>query len=216
MTTQTPPTIDELCSNAGDISIADCLSDNDNNFDDIKLTDFYSNEDEDVDIEIKRKIEEHKWFYLKNQNSYILALNKVSVYNKYKNENDFIGFKYKQLFNSETEIVILMTQIVNEREQMKSLGKILFYRELYLSTRKNESVQRMFNRYIGENEDIFSNREKKNIDFYRWKFLVHKRRFNYLKNLIEYDKGEMNLVSCLKNYNDVITCMKDIMKHNTP
>lgn len=220
MTVSTPPTLEEMtqeCLNMSSDSEDFILNnEDDNNFDKIELTNFYSNEETDQDLDLRKKVEENKWFYLKNQHSFILALNKITVYNRYKNDTDFIGFKYKQIFNSETDTCILLTQIVNEREQMRSLGKILFYRELYLSTRKNESVKRMFNRYIGENENVFSDREKKNIDFYRWKFLVHKRRFNYISHILEHENGHINIVSCVKNYNDVIDVMKKIINDNQP
>lgn len=175
------------------------------NFEDIDLTDFYTdNLESEKGKECRKLIDTHRWFYLKNEKNDIIALRKKTVFVKFKSDKKFIGFKFQDCFKEEKNLCVLLTQTVNEREKMKSLGKVLFYRELYLSTRKNASVQKLFNHYIGGNEIKFSLLEKENVDYYRWSFLVHKNRFNYIVNLIKINHSRIDVeVKNIKNYDDI-------------
>lgn len=173
------------------------------NFEDIELTDFYTdNLETEKAKEIRKCIDTQRWFYLKNEKNDIISLRKKTVFVRFKNDKKFIGFKFQDCFKEEKNICVLLTQTINEREKMKSIGKLLFYRELYLSTRKNASVQKLFNHYIGGNEVKFSVLEKENVDYYRWSFLIHKNRFNYIVFLIKKINDSLDIKE-IKNYEDV-------------
>lgn len=180
---------------------------------DIDLTQFYSTDsakDEKIE-ELRKKIEQFKWFYLKNEKFDIIALRKKTVYEKFKSDKGFIGNKFKEVFQAEEDKCKLVCQLVNEREKMKATGKVLFFRELYLSTRKNVSVQKLFKMYIGDEDDTaFAINEKGNVDYYRWCFLVHKNRFNYILNCLKGIDLELDLneIKNVKNYNDVFDYCK--------
>eukprot|EP00833_Pecoramyces_ruminatium_P013816 jgi/Orpsp1_1/1187848/evm.model.d7180000060599.1 len=187
-----------LCSTPAEESIAaeELVADSGDElcFENISLTELNS-EGGDVSAkgkQIRKEIEEWRWFYLKNEKNDIISLKKKTVYNKYKEDTDFIGSKFLQLFIEEKNPVILLTQLVNEREKMKSIGKTLFYRELYLSIRKNSNVQKLFRKYIKEDEINFFYQEKENVDYYRWVFMIHRRRFNQLVRLLVRLDGKRN------------------------
>lgn len=189
------------------------------------LVNFYSDvtdfKEREIEKEIKEKIKTNRWYYLKNSTNEIISLKK-KIYLKYKNDENFIGYSYKQDFKDK-DIIVLLTQVVNEREKIKSIGKILFFRENYLSTFKKEKTKKLFRKYIGlpKNEIEFINEEKENVFFYRWCIKVHKRRFNLLVSLIkEYDNNnskkifnnidiDKDVINSCKNYDNVLDiCLK--------
>lgn len=174
------------------------------------LTDFYSEEPSMKDKELQDKIDSNKWFYLKNQ-KYDYIILKKTVYDRYKNDTSFIGNIYTNSFENEEDMVVLLTQFVNEKKEMKKLGKMLFYRELYLSTYKNKSVNQLFKRYIGETEQLFVYDCKNYVNYYRWCFLVHKNRLEFIKNRINslvIGSDNLNLKS-IRNYDDVFNYFKN-------
>ena len=146
------------------------------------ICELYSNEDDkhQLEEELNSEIGRYKYFYLKNQNVWIISLKNKELYKRYKNDNDFIGNRYKDLLKDQNKICLL-TQIVNERVELKNIGKYLFYREVYLTTRKNKSILDLFKHYIGGDENRFYLNERDNIGYYRWKFIVHKKDGKFQK-----------------------------------
>ena len=99
------------------------------------------------------------------------------------------------------QIFCLLTQIVNERVELKNIGKYLFYREIYLTTRKNKSILDLFKHYIGGDENRFYLNERDNIGYYRWKFIVHKNRIVYVCDLLNLKFNiSLDCLKCIKNY----------------
>lgn len=195
-------------------NLFDCGNGNEVSFDEINLTEFYSdnNENDERLVELRRKIDVNKWFYLRNDKFDIIALRKKTVYEKYKDDNKFIGYKFVDFFKDENDVCILLIQLVNEMEKMKTIGKVLFFRELYLSTRKNKQVQELYKKYIGGGESVFFMNEKENVKYYRWTFIVHKNRYVYIKKLIGDKINNLGLdinFKDIKNYNDVFDYCKN-------
>jgi hypothetical protein len=188
-----------------------CISiEEDELFNCANLTDFYSEEPSEQDQELKQKIEHQKWFYLKNQKYDYISLKK-NVFDRFKEDKHFIGNIFINNFEKEEDMVILLTQFVNEKKEMKKLGKTLFYRELYLSTCKNKSVNQLFKKYIGEVEQVFIFECKRLVDYYRWSFLVHRNRLIFIKDRINnllIESDNLNLKS-IKNYDDVFNYFKN-------
>lgn len=157
---------------------------------------------EEEELKYKKIIDEYRWFYLKNQRSDIISLKKT-VYEKYRGIMDFVGYKFTDYFKDK-DVVVLLTQCVNESEEMKKIAKILFYRELHLGNYSNKhSVfsSTLFKKYIGGDEKLFIENERKLISYYRWCFLVHKRRYSYVEKLTKLEGG---IVRSLKKYSDVL------------
>lgn len=184
-------------------------------FSEINLTEWYPVEKEldETLTDIRKKVDTYRWFYLKNDKFDIIALRKKTVFTKYKNKKDFIGFKYQDMFKNEKNLIRLVCQLVNEMEKMKATGKVLFFRELYLATRKNSGVQKLFKTYIAEgNDDSFAIEQKENVDYYRWCFLVYRNRYNYIFHLIiQIFNYTQESLKSIKNYNDVFDfCLKNI------
>lgn len=191
-------------------NIDDCITIDEDLWGCTDLTEFYSEEQSSKDKEIQDKIDSAKWFYLKNQQYDYISLKK-GVYDKYKSDVKFLGIQFTKMFDTEDDMIILLTQYVNEKREMKRLGKMLFYRELYLSTCKNKSVNQLFKKYIGETEQLFIFDCKNLVDNYRWCFLVHKNRLVYIKNRINslvVDSDDLNLKS-IKSYDDVFNYFKN-------
>lgn len=191
-------------------NIDDCITFDEDLWGCTDLTEFYSEEPSSKEKELKDKIESAKWFYLKNQQYDYISLKK-GVFDKFKGDKAFLGIQFTKMFDTEDDMIVLLTQYVNEKKEMKRLGKMLFYRELYLSTCKNKSVNQLFRKYIGETEQLFIFDCKNLVDYYRWSFLVHKNRFVYIKNRINsllVDSDDLNLKS-IKNYDDVFNYFKN-------
>ncbi|KAL6617740.1 hypothetical protein LY90DRAFT_503945 [Neocallimastix californiae] len=122
------------------------------------LTSLYSTSESERNKEIKEKINKNRWYYLKNQKSDIITLKK-SVFMKYRNDKKFSGYRFKADFeNAEYELLVI--QYVNEKEELKKIGKILFYRESYLELRNHEKNRNLFRKYIGGNERDFLTENK--------------------------------------------------------
>ena len=145
---------EDICQNYTNDKFQDdefdkCLS----KFNDVLAEDL---EKEEREEKFKNLINTWKWFYLTNQKSDIISLKKT-VYNKYKNVKDFTGYRFTDYFKG-CNVVILLTQCVNESEEMKKIAKILFYRELHLGNYSNKhSVfsSTLFKKYIGGDERLF-------------------------------------------------------------
>jgi len=192
------------------VNIEDCITIDEDLWGCTNLTDYYSEEPSIKDKELQDKIESNKWFYLKNQ-KYDYIILKKNVYDKYKNDTKFIGNAFVNIFEKEEDMIVLLVQIVNERKEMKKLGKMLFYRELYLSTCNNKSVNKLFRKYIGETEQLFIFDCKNLVDYYRWCFIVHKNRLVYIKDRINsllIESDNLNVKS-IKNYDDVFNYFKN-------
>ena len=136
------------------------LFDNEN---DLKLTELYfDNKGKEKEEELQKKINQYRCFYLKNDKFWSISLKSKDLYKKFKDDGTFIGNKFKELFQDEEEMA-LMVQIVNERFELKSIGKYLFYREVYLHTYKNASIQKLFKTYVGNQEEQFLFEERENV-----------------------------------------------------
>lgn len=180
------------------------------------LTDLYSVEDEKDEVaeELKKEIVKNKYFYLKNQNCWIISLKSKDLFKRFRKDKEFIGNKFKDALRSESKIALL-TQVVNERLELKTIGKYLFYREVYLTTRTNKSILKLFSTYIGGNETRFYLSEKENVNYFRWKFLVHKNRLVYVTDLLESNFNiSAETVKNIKNYDDVLNYLLNINNTN--
>lgn len=177
------------------LKFTDLLPDNSNNYEREKL---------------EEEVKKYKWFYLKNKDVFSISLDKKSFYLSKRSDKGFIGSKFKEMIDI-TNKVQLLTQIVNERMEMKSIGKFLFYRELYISVRENKSVKKLFNNYINENETYFLKNEKSCIEFNQWKFLVHKNRLVYCCELLihEFNINKKKL-ACIRNYEDILNYLMNV------
>ena len=178
------------------------LFDNEN---DLKLTELYfDNKGKEKEEELNKKINQYRCFYLKHDKFWSISLKNKDLYKKFKDDGTFIGNKFKELFQDEEEMA-LMVQIVNERYELKSIGKYLFYREVYLHTYKNASIQKLFKTYIGNQEEQFLFEERENVRFYRWKFNVHKNRLVYVFGLLKTNFNVNNeCIKQIKSYDDVL------------
>ena len=127
---------------------------------------------------IKNEITSYKWFYLKNKMNYSITLNKKEYYLKVKHDKEFVGNKFKEAIDSSNKVQLL-TQIINERKEITFLVESIFQDELYIQTRKNKGVLKLFKTYIGGDEEKFFLDKKECVDFKKWKVLVHKNRLVY-------------------------------------
>lgn len=169
------------------------------------LTDFYfDNKSKDKEDEINQQINKFRYFYLVNGKLWSVSLNNKDLYKKYKSDDQFIGNKFKEVLEKDNELALLV-QVVNERFEMKNIGKYLFYREIYLHTYENKSIKKLFLTYIGEEEETFIYNERENVRYYRWKFKVHKNRLVFVSSLLK-DNFNVSIeeVRNVKNYNDVL------------
>ena len=173
-------------------------------FDCPNLAEFYSTELSERQKLTKERIEKHRWYYLKNQKNDVISIKK-SIFMKYKNDEQFIGFVFTNEFDQQTDLVILLTQWVNEKEEMKKIGRILFYREVYLHTHHDFRVKKLFKNYIGLSERTFINDCKELVEYYRWNFKVHRNRMFFIKNRILSLDDKINITS-IRNYDDVYEC----------
>ena len=185
---------------------------NDNNHDeilfesdDLQLTDFYfDNKGKEKEEELNKKINKYRCFYLVNDKYWTISLKNKDLYKSYKNTANFIGNKFKEILQDDDEMA-LVVQIVNERFELKSIGKYLFYRELYLHTFKNTSVKKLFKNYVGGDEQRFLFEERENVHFYRWKFTVHKNRLGYVVDILKRNFNvNSECIKSIKNYDDVL------------
>ena len=196
------------CQEGSDGSSGTELADVSNNLfenEDLQLTDLYfDNKGKEKEEELNKKIGKYRCFYLVNDKYWTISLKNKDLYKRYKDDGEFIGNKFKEILPNDDEMA-LMVQVVNERYELKSIGKFLFYREIYLHTYKNSSIKKLFKTYIGNNEEQFLFDERENVRFYRWKFNVHKNRLVYVFGLL---KTNFNVKSdCLKtvkSYDDVL------------
>ena len=177
--------------------------------DGLNITDLYSTEQTVnlKEVEIQNEIGKFKWFYLKHKSEYSISLSGTKFkeyYLKVQGDKEFIGNKFKELIDP-TNKIQLLTQLVNERRELLNLGKLLFYSELYISTRNNKSVKKLFKTYVGEDEANFLFKEKEGVKYNRFKFIVHKNRLVYCSSLLKshYNMSSLD-IQCIKNYDDVL------------
>ena len=172
---------------------------------DFQLTDLYfDNKGKEKEEELNKKINQYRCFYLKNDKYWAISLKNKDLYKRYKDDGAFIGNKFKEILQDEDEMG-LMVQVVNERFELKSIGKYLFYREIYLHTFKNSSIKKLFKTYVGDNEEQFLFDERENVRFYRWKFNVHKNRLVYVFGLLKTNFNvKSDCLKTIKSYDDVL------------
>ena len=177
----------------------DCINDT------ISLTELYfDNKGKEKEEELNKKINKYRCFYLVNDKCWTISLKNKDLYKRYKDDGQFIGNKFKEVLKEEEEMA-LMVQVVNERFELKSIGKYLFYREVYLHTFKNSSIKKLFKTYVGECEEQFLFDERENVRFYRWKFNVHKNRLVYVVGLLKTNFNVNNeCIKTIKSYDDVL------------
>lgn len=173
--------------------------------DDLQLTDLYfDNKGKEKEEELNKKISKYRCFYLVNDKFWSISLKNKDLYKRYKDDVKFIGNKFKEILQDDDEMA-LMVQVVNERFELKSIGKYLFYREVYLHTFKNSSIKKLFKTYVGDDEEQFLYDERENVRFYRWKFNVHKNRLVYVVSLLKTNFNVKNeCIKTVKSYDDVL------------
>ena len=102
--------------------------------DTIKLTDLYfDNKGKEKEEELNKKINKYRSFYLTNDKFWSISLKNKDLFKRYKGDTKFIGNKFKEILEEDNSLA-LMVQLVNERFELKAIGKYLFYREIYLHT----------------------------------------------------------------------------------
>ena len=173
--------------------------------DDLQLTDLYfDNKGKEKEEELNKKISKYRCFYLANDKIWSISLKNKDLFKRYKDDSEFIGNKFKEILQDDDEMA-LMVQVVNERFELKSIGKYLFYREVYLHTFKNLSIKKLFKMYVGNDEEQFLFDERENVRFYRWKFNVHKNRLVYVVGLLKSNFNVKNdCIKTIKSYDDVL------------
>lgn len=172
---------------------------------DFQLTDLYfDNKGKEKEEELNKNINKYRCFYLVNDKCWTISLKNKDLYKRYKDDGQFIGNKFTEVLQEDDEMA-LMVQVVNERFELKSIGKYLFYREVYLHTFKNSSIKKLFKTYVGEGEEQFLFDERENVRFYRWKFNVHKNRLVYVVGLLKTKFNVNNeCIKTIKSYDDVL------------
>jgi hypothetical protein len=179
--------------------------------DTIKLTDLYfDNKGKEKEEELNKKINKYRAFYLINDKCWTISLKNKDLFKRYKNDSKFIGNKFKEILEDDNDMA-LMVQLVNERFELKAIGKYLFYREIYLHTYKNDSIKKLFISYVGDDEEQFLFEERENVHFYRWKFNVHRNRLVYVSELLKNNFNvSLDVIKTIKSYDDVL---KYFLKH---
>ncbi len=174
-------------------------------FGDIQLTDLYfDNKGKEKEEELNKKIGKYRCFYLVHDKIWSISLKNKDLYKRYKDDGTFIGNRFKEVLEDDNEMALLV-QVVNERYELKSIGKYLFYREIYLHTYKNNAIKKLFVAYVGDNEEQFLFDERENVRFYRWKFNVHKNRLVYISGLLKSNFNvSLECIKSIKSYDDVL------------
>lgn len=181
------------------------------NLDNFQLTDLYfDNKGKEKEEEINKKINKYRYFYLTNDKFWSISLKNKDLYKSYKENTKFIGNKFKEILEDDNDLA-LMVQLVNERSELKAIGKYLFYREIYLHTYRNNSIRKLFVSYVGGDEEQFIFDERENVRYYRWKFLVHRNRLEYVSELLKTNFSvSLEIIKTIKSYDDVL---KYFLKH---
>lgn len=174
------------------------------------LVQLYSSQFEDEkkkkEDQMRNEINQIRSFYYKYDNLWAISLKNKDFFKRFRADRDFIGTRYEDFIKvNENSELYLVTMVVNERQELKNIGKYLFFREVYLCHRKSKSVLKLFNQLIGGSEQSFFVSEKDNIGFYRWKFIVHKNRLVYVKNkLVSKFNYNPESIKKIKSYEDVL------------
>lgn len=181
------------------------------NLEDFQLTDLYfDNKGKEKEEELNKKINKYRAFYLTNEKIWTISLKNKDLFKRYKEDSKFIGNKFKEILEDDNEMA-LMVQLVNERFELKSIGKYLFYREIYLHTYRNNSIRKLFISYVGDDEEQFLFDERENVRFYRWKFTVHRNRLVYVSEILKTNFSvSSDFIKTIKSYDDVL---KYFLKH---
>lgn len=181
------------------------------NLEDFQLTDLYfDNKGKEKEEELNRKINRYRAFYLTNDKFWSISLKNKDLFKHYKGDTKFIGNKFKEILEDDNDMA-LMVQLVNERFELKAIGKYLFYREIYLHTYRNNSIRKLFISYVGDDEEQFLYEERENVHFYRWKFTVHRNRLVYVSELLKTNFSvSSDVIKTIKSYDDVL---KYFLKH---
>lgn len=181
------------------------------NLEDFQLTDLYfDNKGKEKEEELSKKINKYRAFYLTNDKFWSISLKNKDLYKRYKSDTKFIGNKFKEILEDDNDMA-LMVQLVNERFELKAIGKYLFYREIYLHTYRNNSIRKLFISYVGDDEEQFLFDERENVHYYRWKFTVHRNRLVYVSELLKTSFSiSSDVIKTIKSYDDVL---KYFLKH---
>lgn len=172
------------------------------------LLDFLEDEDI-VNLDFKRetlrnRITDCKNFYTKYRIDNHINLN-VESYKRFGGIRDFgIGFKYQNLIDKMDKIE-LMCQLVAEREKIQGVCKCIYYREASLHLTENENNKLLLKYIGGKNKSIlFRTQCEEEVKQYLWYLKVYRNRLIYIRtNLLNKDKIDIEVLKCIKSYDDV-------------
>ena len=165
---------------------------------------------------IRTTIEKQKHFYFdkNNMKKYSLVLKgiPISYYKKWKGEI-FVCQPYKNIFENETDLVILLTQIVNEKNSVKYNATVLHKNDIYLRAKNNAACINSFKHYCSVMKfGDFVNSVKEETDKFTWLVKMHKKRIQFLYQLIvKIDNCFLNdHLKSINTYDDVFNyCLKN-------
>lgn len=167
---------------------------------------------------IMKRIDSCKMFYTPQNKDvhfkYSISLKSVpnSYYLKHKNET-WVCEPYKDIFRNENDLVVLLVQLVNEKQEMKFQGKIAFQADMILRVKDNSVFKTQFHSLcFGTDREEYLKSQKLIYEKAKWLFVMHKRRLFYIYQLIvKIDNCFLN--DHLKNtntYDDVFNyCLKN-------
>lgn len=151
---------------------------------------------------LKETIETSKRFYRENY-SYQVLLSHES-YVRYGKIKDFKDYKYKSLVEKMGKIQLL-TQLVNERNQIQTTCQKIYYREGVMILDENNN-KRLMNQYIGGERAItlFQKTCKQEIQELKWSLSIYRQRFLYIRSLLVRQLGIADeALKLVKTFDDV-------------
>lgn len=162
------------------------------------------NEDEKDDkVEVKRKIQQAKRFYLDHFN-YQVNLNH-EAYVRLSGISDFgVGYRYKNLVEKMDKLELL-TQLVNERYKIRTICKTMYYREASLKL-DNKTNSDLLGKYLGlgvnDNKILVKQELKEN----NWFLKVYRDRLLFVTDQLK-DRFSLDLeeIKLIRDYDDVLS-----------
>lgn len=159
---------------------------------------------------VENRINQAKKFYLINYNYQINLLNNLHESAlKLRNSPGFtIGSRYKYIVDN-LETVELLVQLINERAKIRSVCRIIFFHRSCFET-ETKVATRLIRKYISENVEKIRNDLELELNEAEWALLVFKKRFNYIRNLLDSKLGDKFDYRLINNYDNVFDfCMKN-------
>lgn len=194
-------------NNMDDDDLDDTIADGvDENFlssinDEKKESVIYNHQMEEKRDYLRGKLNRSKKFYFEYNDQ--LNLNRQSFL-RYSGIPTFdVGYAWKNRVDR-MDKVELMTQLVNELNQIKNCCLQLYYRESSVSVNKTKRLK-LVEKYIGKtHEKEFKTAIEKEVKEYVWFLNVYKKRYlDVKKRLIRILGVDEEFIKSIKNYDDV-------------